>query len=168
MIHALIILSDDKLISGSCDSTVRIWDLNQSWKNVSSIILRGHTSNVHALAKFADGRFASGSVDQTIRIWEDIDGLWTCMAILMGHTHEICSLAMLSNGQLASGAFDEKILCWDVGCTKNIASTHEVAQTVDHQVATGITNPSAFYQNCSEKNGENTQHDDQENKCAVS
>ena len=57
------------IISGSKDSTIRIWDA----KTGAAVgePLKGHTYGVHSVAYSPDGRYIiSGSHDSTIRIWD--------------------------------------------------------------------------------------------------
>ena len=57
-----------KIISGSWDCTIKIWDANtgQCLKT-----LMGHSGNVLSVAYSPDGtKIISGSYDKTIKIWE--------------------------------------------------------------------------------------------------
>jgi WD40 repeat protein len=57
-----------KLVTGSFDKTLRLWDLNSSTTLRS---MAGHTGLVLCVAITKDGsRLASGSLDNTIRLWD--------------------------------------------------------------------------------------------------
>ncbi len=66
---SVAISSDGKyIVSGSADTTIRIWDLETRVQVGEP--LRGHTDTVWSVAISPDGkRIASGSRDNTIRIW---------------------------------------------------------------------------------------------------
>ena len=69
-------------VSGSDDTTLRVWDLEGSQL---LRVLEGHTSWVNAVALSADGKYAvSGSDDGTLRFW-DLEGNQQ-PRLLMGHT----------------------------------------------------------------------------------
>ena len=56
-----------KIISGSKDETVKIWDANTG---ECLKTLEGHSSNVRSVAFSPDGkRIISGSDDKTVKIW---------------------------------------------------------------------------------------------------
>ena len=59
-----------RIVSGSYDNTVRIWDTSTGEQLV---VLQGHEDAVSSVAFSADGeRVASASRDGTIRIWDSV------------------------------------------------------------------------------------------------
>ncbi|KDQ61257.1 hypothetical protein JAAARDRAFT_67607 [Jaapia argillacea MUCL 33604] len=61
----------NKLVSGSLDTTVRVWTVSTG----ILLVLRGHRSSVNSVAFSPDGsQVVSGSTDQTIRIWDATSG----------------------------------------------------------------------------------------------
>jgi hypothetical protein len=62
---ASLCIAGNKIVSGSVDRTIRIWDINtgQCLK-----ILHGHTGSIFSVCVAGD-RIVSGSDDNTIRIW---------------------------------------------------------------------------------------------------
>ena len=68
-VRCLHVLPDGRIVSGSDDSTLRIWTKGTggAW---SSEELKGHTGNVLCLQALPDGRIVSVSYDGTIRIWD--------------------------------------------------------------------------------------------------
>ena len=74
--NALAVLTDGRLLSGSDDCTLKVWDERAlrmrggADTDTCSATLVGHTSLVMALAVLPDRRVASGSYDGTVRVWQ--------------------------------------------------------------------------------------------------
>ncbi len=113
---------DGKLISGSSDDTIKVWDL-ETHKCVHT--LTGHTSTVYSLA-VVDGKLISGSSDDTIKVW-DLE-THKCVHTLTGHTGTVYSLAVV-DGKLISGSWDRTIRVWDL-------ETQECAHTLTGNTGT--------------------------------
>jgi WD40 repeat protein len=99
-----------RIVSGSGDETVRIWDA------VSSAVLhtlQGHTNNVTSVVFSSDGsRIVSGSDDATVRIWDAVSG--AVLHTLQGHTSYVTSVAFSSDGsRIVSGSGDKTVRIWD-------------------------------------------------------
>src|SRR5207302_1148023 len=57
-------------VSGSEDSTVRVWYLPNDGKDVEPLVLKGHTHEVTAVVFLPDGKHVlSASKDQTLKLW---------------------------------------------------------------------------------------------------
>ena len=96
---------DDVLMTGSYDTTVRIWDVN-SGKVIR--ILKGHTSGIRCL-QFTNTTLFTGSLDKTIRVWNWRTG--ECLKTLTGHLDGVISLH-LDGDILVSGSIDKTIKIW--------------------------------------------------------
>ena len=70
-VHALAVLPDGLLASGSRDNSIKLWDLDTG---SCAATLVSHSDSVFALAVLPDGRLASGSRDNTIRLWDPTSG----------------------------------------------------------------------------------------------
>ncbi|PPR04540.1 hypothetical protein CVT26_002507 [Gymnopilus dilepis] len=105
------------IISGSDDSTIRIWDAETGNPLRSS--LSGHTNWVYSVAFSADGkRFVSGSGDRTLRLWDSETGE---VATLRGHKGPVTSVAFSPDGkQIASGSYDKTICLWSTETRKQL------------------------------------------------
>jgi WD40 repeat protein len=57
---------DGRLISGSYDYTIKIWD---TISGSCLMTLEGHTRSLSCVIQLTDGRLVSGSFDNTIKIW---------------------------------------------------------------------------------------------------
>jgi WD40 repeat protein len=104
--------SDGKrLVTGSADMTVRLWDLERGYELMRFV---GHTQPVTAVAISRDGRMvASGSADNSVRVWSTRDGRE--LRRLVGHSQFVSALAFSDDGlKLVSGSHDKSIKLWDV------------------------------------------------------
>ena len=101
-----------RIISGSSDKTIRIWDAETG--AALSRSLKGHTGDVWSVAYSPDGRhIISGSSDMTIRIW-DAETSAVVGKPLEGHTNYITSVVYSSNGEhIISASADTTIRIWD-------------------------------------------------------
>ncbi|CAK9070664.1 unnamed protein product [Durusdinium trenchii] len=101
----------DILFTGSQDSSIMIWDLN----NLQYIgTLPGHRGFVKCLhASYAKKVLCSGSQDRTVRVWS-LDSFST-VKVLQGHTGGVNAVLILeSTDLLVSGSEDRSIRVWDL------------------------------------------------------
>ena len=102
-VTSIIQLADEKLITGSKDKTIRLWDLNENSFRCTQII-EEHKDGVYSLCELIGGRFASGSEDKTIRIWEENNGLFKQVKVLNDHTSRVRAMVQTNNGYLITGS----------------------------------------------------------------
>ncbi len=77
----------DKIVSGSRDGIVRIWDAGLQAESKERI--RGHSDPVWSVAISRDGtRVCSGSRDRTVRLWDARTG-HQIGPPFEGHTHYV-------------------------------------------------------------------------------
>lgn len=102
-------LSSWRLVSGSHDATLRIWDLDQG---TCLKTLSDHTGLIFSVRLHPQGdRFATASYDHSIKVWT-LTG--ECSQTLTGHTAEVISVDFSADGQLiASASCDHTIRLWD-------------------------------------------------------
>src|SRR5438552_18865310 len=78
-----------QLVSGSCDRTVKVWDVASGYVCQT---LSGHTGWVMNVAWSPDGRtVASAGLDDTIWLWDVKRGSYR--TALLGHTGHVYSIA---------------------------------------------------------------------------
>ncbi|KAJ6564287.1 WD40-repeat-containing domain protein, partial [Mycena capillaripes] len=101
-----------RIVSGSYDSTVRIWDAETGAALREP--LQGHTGPVTSVAFSPDGkRIVSGSYDSTVRIWDAETGA-ALREPLEGHTKWVTSVAFSPDGKrIVSGSSDSTVRIWD-------------------------------------------------------
>ena len=102
-----VCVARDKIISGSLDNTIRVWDI-QTGKQTA--ICKGHTDTVKSVCVTGD-KTISGSCDKTIRVWNIQTGEQT--AICKGHTHGVGSVCVAGN-KIISGSYDNTIRVWNI------------------------------------------------------
>ncbi|KIO01502.1 hypothetical protein M404DRAFT_149928, partial [Pisolithus tinctorius Marx 270] len=111
----------NRIVSGSDDNTVRIWDA-KSGDQIGSP-LKGHTCYVTSVAFSPDGnRIVSGSFDKTVRVWDAKSGD-QIGSPLKGHTDYVTSAAFSPDGnRIVSGSRDKTVRVWDANSGDQIGS----------------------------------------------
>jgi hypothetical protein len=83
-----MVVHGDKLISGSGDTTIKVWNTD-AW--TCERTLAGHTDYVSFLVVHGD-KLISGSGDETIKVWST--DTWTCEHTLEGHHSSVETFVM--------------------------------------------------------------------------
>ena len=109
-VRSITVLEGDRLASGSIDSTIKIWSLNNGEEILT---LKGHSSIVHSLLELPNNKLASGSKDKSIIIW-DIKNKEK-VSVIKGHDDIVfCLILLKDNMTIASASFDKTIKIWDI------------------------------------------------------
>lgn len=132
-------VDDDRIVSGSDDNTLRIWE-SQTGRILQ--VLKGHTDTVSCVVTTSvevpstasspmcasTTLMISGSWDKTLRVWQypsaSADsgvGVASCIRVLQGHSRQVHCLSLVPSSVghsnaviLASGSWDRSIRIWDV------------------------------------------------------
>lgn len=105
-VRCLKMPDENTAISGSRDTTLRIWDIKTGLcKNV----LVGHQASVRCLEIKGD-IVVSGSYDTTARVWSISEG--RCLRTLSGHFSQIYAIAF-DGIRIATGSLDTSVRIWD-------------------------------------------------------
>lgn len=103
------------IVSGSYDTTVRVWDLLQNANCVQ--VLAGHTDRIYStVLDFHKKICYSGSMDSTINIWNVETG--ALLHSLEGHG-SLVGLLELSDNYLVSAAADSTLRVWNPDTGEN-------------------------------------------------
>ena len=116
----------DTLVSGSYDSTVRVWRISTG---ESLHVLHGHAQKVYSVVLDHErNRCISGSMDSLVKIWDLATG--ACLFTLEGH-NMLVGLLDLRDDRLVSAAADSTLRIWDPanGKCKNTLMAHTGAIT---------------------------------------
>ena len=99
-----------RLVSGSHDATLKIWDLD---REACLQTLSEHQGVIFAVRLHPQGdRFVSASFDRSVKLWDCATG--TCLHTFIGHTAEVTSVSFSADGQMiASSSYDRTIRIWD-------------------------------------------------------
>ncbi|KAK4147335.1 WD40-repeat-containing domain protein [Dichotomopilus funicola] len=116
----------DTLVSGSYDSTVRVWRISTGEQ---LHVLNGHVQKVYAVVlDHKRNQCISGSMDSLVKIWDLTTG--DCLYTLEGHSM-LVGLLDLRDDQLVSAAADSTLRIWDPesGKCKKMLEAHTGAIT---------------------------------------
>ena len=113
--------NSDELVSGSWDSTIKIWNINLG---ICLRTLTGHTNSIMCIS-FVNDAIISGSYDSTIKLWNSNSKVRT----LKGHSLSVVSLVVLNTyaNLVISGSIDKTVKMWDVrlgSCLKTFQHSH--------------------------------------------
>ncbi len=116
----------DTLVSGSYDSTVRVWRISTG---EALHVLHGHSQKVYSVVlDHKRNRCISGSMDSLVKIWDLDTG--ACIHTLEGHSL-LVGLLDLRDERLVSAAADSTLRIWDpeTGKCKSTLMAHTGAIT---------------------------------------
>ncbi|KAF5342595.1 hypothetical protein D9611_002004 [Ephemerocybe angulata] len=104
-----------KLVSGSADQTVRVWDARTG---EAQTVLHGHSSYVLSVAFSPDGKdIVSGSGDKMVSVWDALGG--KVRRVLEGHSGDVNSVDFSADGsRIVSGSADKTLRIWDASTGK--------------------------------------------------
>ncbi|KAK3814003.1 MAG: WD40-repeat-containing domain protein [Benniella sp.] len=117
----------DRIISGSNDAIVRIWDIRV---RISQRTSSSHNNRDVIMVECSPkgDQVASCSKDMTVRLWDVATG--ACRYILRGHSDAVrCIAYSPQETQIASGSDDTTVRLWDVetgGCTHTLTGHSDV------------------------------------------
>ena len=113
----LAMTGDGRVVSGSYDGTVKVWDLASGHEERT---LLAHGGWVSKLALTGDGRVVSGSDDGTVKVWDLNSGQEE--RTLSGHGGWVMALALTGDGRVVSGSSDGTVKVWDLNSGSCLAT----------------------------------------------
>ncbi len=124
--NALAVLSDGRVVSGSSDGRIRMWDV-ESGEALQT--LEGHSSEVNAVAVLDSYCVVSGSSDRTLRVWDVESG--RALQILK-NSSQVNAVAVLNSHRVVSSSIDGRLRVWDLESGQLL----EVLQSLSDWVST--------------------------------
>lgn len=104
-VRSLAVVPGIGIVSGSHDTTLKVWTLN--WDCIAQ--MSGHSGIVYSVGVSPDSAFiSSGSEDNTARVWQ-LDG--TCCQVIE-HPGCVWSTVFLANGDLVTACSDGVARVW--------------------------------------------------------
>ena len=113
-VYALAEFPDGRLISGSCDKSIRLWDTYTGACTIIAEDLDYWPASLEVIPGLSEDlpvRVAYGSWDHCVRI---LDLTGKCVSTLVGHSDFVSCIRMLPDGRLVSGSADTTICVWDI------------------------------------------------------
>ena len=107
-ITSLILLNENKLVSGSEDKTIKIWDIQ---KRLCISTITGNYERIESLLKIKDNIIVAGS-QNTIRFF-NTDNKKELFSLL-GHEKSVCTIIKMNENIIISGGYDNIIKIWDI------------------------------------------------------
>jgi len=114
-VRTVIQLNDGRIVSGSRDGTLMIWDL-ETGQCVMTLI--GHNLGVNTVIQLNDGCIMSGSHDKTLKIWDLVTG--QRVMTLIGHNGAVNTVIQLNDGRIVSGSADNTLIVWNNVIQNNV------------------------------------------------
>jgi WD40 repeat protein len=125
------------LVTGSDDTTIRLWDLqNVSDLTATPIVLTDHEGAITSMVISPDGHWlVTGSGDHTVRLWRLTAPNPAERSILLrSHEGAITTMAISSNGRwLVTGSSDNTARLWDVSVILDTGVSTQVATPITLQ-----------------------------------
>ncbi len=127
---------DGKIVTGSEDTTIRIWDMRSNQLTTC----RGHEGRVTSVCVTLDGKIVSGSYDTTVHIWDISRNQFI---LCSGHQGKVMSVCVTKDGKIVSASEDTTVRVWDMeGNQLALCRGHEgrvtsVCVTIDGKIVSG-------------------------------
>ncbi len=158
-ISCLVVLQDGRLVAGSSDRNLRVWDTDGKCEHV----LSAHTGVITCVVALPDGRIVSGGNDKTVRIWSGEYGVLE--KTLKSDGDQVRHIAVIEKGEklITQDYFGDYFL-WTIASSKyeridqamysKLLAIEERAAVVVIQSTTAGGGDSAHHQQLSERDRE--------------
>ena len=134
-IRCLCPISNIILASGSIDSIIKIWNIEE--RSIMST-LSGHTRTVNALCSVSEVILVSGSSDNSLIIWSKLtpeSSIYSLRQVLTGHKSIIKGIIRLNNREIVSGEWNGDLMMWNIDqglCIRHIPNINRCLWQMKH------------------------------------
>jgi WD40 repeat protein len=137
-VNALGVINKQKVVSGSNDKTLRVWDIDNGECLQE---FKGHEDWVSTVAVINEQKVVSGSRDKTLRVWDIHSGV--CLQKLKGHKGPVNAVAVINEHTVVSGSSDRTLRIWNL----NMPSLTAKQMIVLCTIATKVVNDQPMQEN---------------------
>ena len=109
-IYCLTILKDGRLVSGSGDSYIIVYNKLTYQRD---IIIKEHKGDVNCIITLSSGELVSCSADKEIKIFTIENNKYKILQTLKNHTHTVYKIVQLKNKNLVSCSADSSIIFYN-------------------------------------------------------
>ena len=109
-VYCLTILKDGRLVSGSGDSYIIVYN---KITYQPDIIIKEHKGDVNCITTLSSGELVSCSADKEIKIFIIENNKYKILQTLKHHTNTVCKIMQLKNKNLVSCSADSSIIFYD-------------------------------------------------------
>lgn len=109
---------DRRVYTGSLDTTVRVWELDE---HDCVATLEGHTGAISCVAADAFKVFSASS-DLSVRIWDAVHPPYRCLHIVLGHTRSVVCIHKPSGKKFVTGGRDCELKVWTMQASSSAAA----------------------------------------------
>lgn len=114
-ITCIKVLRSGNLVSGSCDCTLKIWDLDRPSGERCIATLEGHRRRVTCVTELKDGHLVSGSEDNSMMVWrQNASPEDQFVTRIPGLAAPVTCVTVLLSGFLVSGDKNGFLKIWDL------------------------------------------------------
>ena len=116
LLNGIFELSNNKLITGSLDYSMKIWqEKNHKFESIKSI--KGQCGAICSMTKLSNNNIVTTAANNNnINIWSsenNEDDNYVITQSLSSHSKPVLTIAELQNGKLISGGLDNTVIIWD-------------------------------------------------------
>lgn len=102
-VRCLTILSKEKFMSASNDSTVKVWQVDSQSVNTTCVkTVQAHNNFIYSMSAFSEDKFIIGGENSGIKVFKDFEN----EQVLQVPAISVWSVATLPNGDIAGGCSD--------------------------------------------------------------